>query len=591
MVLHIKNHITLETPTEPSEALNTIITERLITPVFQPIISLQDGTVLGFEGLSRISRPGLFDNVEEMFRYAEQTDKIWQLEQVCRRAILREVHRQQEKFYELNAKLFINVNPRVLHDNKFQAGFTREYTTRYGIETNRITFEVTERERVEDEESFLKAINHYKAQNYQIAIDDVGVAYSGLNRVCSLTPNYIKLDIGLVRNVHNNPTKYALIKGLVEFSNQSGTLLIAEGIETEKELAVLIDLGVQYGQGYHLARPANELQSCDPQVRSEIESHSRHRQSIHNQGIERYQIRNILRSALTVAPDCKVEQVLSYLKSNDTINGICVIENNQVCGIMTREKFLNKLSGRYGFSLYSKQNIQEIACTDYLCVDVGTTISNVTKLVLQRDQNSLYDFIVVTENNQYLGIITVKDLLEKAMEINVDVAKCSNPLTGLPGNLIIEQQMKLCIQSGDPYTFYYFDLDNFKAFNDVYGFEKGDVVIQILSDILKEFAGDDDFVGHIGGDDFVMICKGYPPTEVIQSLRKKFEEQSHRLYNEADQKNGYITAPNRHGVIENFPLVSVTIVSLSNENAPFRDYEDVSSTLSHYKKQAKAALH
>lgn len=98
MVLH--KNMTLGTPNEPSEALNTIITERLITPVFQPIISLQDGTVLGFEGLSRISRPGLFDNVEEMFRYAEQTDKIWQLEQVCRRAILREVHRQQEKFYE-----------------------------------------------------------------------------------------------------------------------------------------------------------------------------------------------------------------------------------------------------------------------------------------------------------------------------------------------------------------------------------------------------------------------------------------------------------------------------------------------------------
>lgn len=579
-----------ETPNEQSESLNTIITERLITPVFQPIISLQDGTVLGFEGLSRITRPGLFDNVEEMFRYAEQTDKIWQLEQVCRRAILHEIHRQQEKLYELNAKLFINVNPRVLHDNKFQAGFTREYTTRYGIETNRITFEITERERVEDEESFLNAINHYKAQNYQIAIDDVGVAYSGLNRVCSLTPNYIKLDTALVRNVHSNPTKYALIKGLVEFSNQSGTLLIAEGIETEKELAVLIDLGVQYGQGFYLARPASELQSCNPQVLSEIESHNHHSQSIHSQGIERFQIRNILRSALTVAPDCKVEQVLSYLKNNDTINGICVIENDQVCGIMTREKFLNKLSGRYGFSLYSKQKIQEITCTDFLCVDVGTTISNVTKLVLQRDQNSLYDFIVVTENNQYLGIITVKDLLEKAMVINVDVAKCSNPLTGLPGNLIIEQQMKLCIQSGDPYTFYYFDLDNFKAFNDVYGFEKGDVVIQILSDILKEFAGDDDFVGHIGGDDFVMICKGYPAPEVIQSLRQKFEEQSHRLYNEADQKNGYITAPNRHGVIENFPLVSVTIVSLSNENAPFRDYEDVSSTLSHYKKQEKATL-
>ncbi|MBP3507954.1 MAG: GGDEF domain-containing protein [Lachnospiraceae bacterium] len=577
--------------TVEEEYLETIIKDQLITPVFQPIVSLQDGSVFGFEALSRITQEGLFANVEDMFRYAERTDNIWNLEQVCRRAILRAVSQQKDSFDSYHAKLFINVNPKVLHDNKFQTGFTREYTNRYGIDTDRITFEVTERERVEDEDSFTNAINHYKSQDYQIAIDDVGVAYSGLNRICSLTPNYIKLDTALVRNVHNNPTKYALIKGLVEFSVNSGTRLIAEGIETQKELAVLIDLGVQYGQGFYLARPASELRACSPQIQEEIQERNHHKQSIHYQGISHYPVRNILRPALTVSPDTKVEQVLSYLKNNEDIIGICVIENQQVLGILSREKFLKKLSGRYGFSLYSTKTILHIACKNFLHVEAGTAINNVTKLAMQRDKDSLYDFIVVQEQNQYVGIVTVEDLLEKAMEINVNIAKSANPLTGLPGNLLIEQEMRQSVESGKPYTFYYFDLDNFKAFNDIYGFEKGDEVIRILADILKNFAADNDFVGHIGGDDFVMICNGYPTPESIDTLRQEFENRSHQLYNDTDRKNGYITAPNRHGVIEHFPLVSVTIVSLSNETLPFYNYDKVVATLSHYKKQAKSAKH
>lgn len=577
--------------TVDAEHLETIIKDQLITPVFQPIVSLQDGSVFGFEALSRITQDGLFANVEDMFRYAEHTNNIWNLEQVCRRAILRAISQQKDSFDSYHAKLFINVNPKVLHDNKFQAGFTREYTSRYGINTDRITFEVTERERVQDEESFTNAINHYKLQDYQIAIDDVGVAYSGLNRICSLTPNYIKLDTALVRNVHNNPTKYALIKGLVEFSVNSGTLLIAEGIETQKELSVLVDLGVQYGQGFYLARPAAQLQACNSNIRQEIQERNQHKLSSHYQGISYFPVRNILRSALTVSSDTKVEQVLSYLKKNEDIIGICVIENQQVIGTLTREKFLKKLSGRYGFSLYSSKTIQHITCKNFLFVDANTPISNVTKLAMKREKDSLYDFIVVQNQNQYLGIVTVEDLLEKAMEINITIAKSSNPLTGLPGNLVIEQEMKQSVESGMPYTIYYFDLDNFKAFNDIYGFEKGDEVIRILADILKNFATDNDFVGHIGGDDFVMICTGYPTPESIDALRQEFENRSHQLYNDTDRKNGYITAPNRHGEIEHFPLVSVTIVSLSNETLPFYNYDKVVATLSHYKKQAKSAKH
>lgn len=180
---------------EQKNRLDDIIVNRWIMPVYQPIVSLRDGSVLGFEALSRVTESGIFDNVEEMFRCAEAF---------------------------LN-----NVSPKVLYDEKFREGFTREYIKRYGIDTERIVFEITEQERVEDEDGFQQTINHYKMQHYQIAIDDV----------------------------HKNPIKYAMIKGMVEFSHNSGMVLIAEGIENEKELDMLIDLGVQYGQGYYLARP------------------------------------------------------------------------------------------------------------------------------------------------------------------------------------------------------------------------------------------------------------------------------------------------------------------------------------------------
>ncbi len=253
-----------------TEHLETIIRQRLITPVFQPIISLQDGSVWGFEALSRIAQNGLFENIEDMFSFAEHTGNTWRLEQICRRAILQEISNQKNTFQSQGAKLFINVNPKVLNDNKFQAGFTKEYITRYGIETDRIIFEITERDRVDDENNFISAINHYKEQHYQIAIDDVGSAYSGLNRICNLSPEYIKLDIVIVRDVHKHPTKHALIKGLVEFSKHCGTKLIAEGIETTQELETLIDLGVQYGQGYYLARPNPQLQTCSLRAYNEI---------------------------------------------------------------------------------------------------------------------------------------------------------------------------------------------------------------------------------------------------------------------------------------------------------------------------------
>lgn len=573
---------------EQKNRLDDIIVNRWIMPVYQPIVSLRDGSVLGFEALSRVTESGIFDNVEEMFRCAEESGCIWMLEQVCRRAILRGVYEQKDRLEQYDAHIFINVSPKVLYDEKFREGFTREYIKRYGIDTERIVFEITEQERVEDEGGFQQTINHYKMQHYQIAIDDVGSGYAGLNRICNLSPSYIKLDIELVHDVHKNPIKYAMIKGMVEFSHNSGMMLIAEGIENEKELDMLIDLGVQYGQGYYLARPERKLQFDNPQAVEKILERNAGNHMHNHFGVKKYYIKNLVKAGLTVAPHVAVESVLSYMKKNDGVVGICVLEQDQVVGVITREKLFKKLSGQYGFSLYRKKSIGELAETSFLMVDARTSISSVAKIAMEREMDTLYDFIVVKEEDKYAGIVTIQDLLKKAMEIDVDLAKCANPLTGLPGNIIIDQEIKESVVSGRKCTIFYFDLDNFKAFNDVYGFERGDDVIRILADVLEKYAGRNDFVGHIGGDDFVMICEGFQTLDFSEKIRMEFEARAHMLYKEEDRARQYITACNRHGVTEQFPLVSVTIVSTSNEREPFGNHEEVVEMLAGYKKAEKS---
>ena len=298
-------------------------------------------------------------------------------------------------------------------------------------------------------------------------------------------------------------------------------------------------------------------------------------------------VKGIMIPSFTVPSDAKAENVLSYIKENEDVPGLCVVEKGRATGILTREKLLEKMGGRYGFALHHNKQISELVEKRFLEVEGKTAINNVVEQALERERENLYDFIVINDNGRYVGVVTVQNLLKGSMKIAVNQAKSANPLTGLPGNKVIEQKIRHCITDQEKHTIFYFDLDNFKAFNDVYGFGKGDEVIRILADILRQNAGQEDFVGHIGGDDFVMICEGFQTFAFSEKIRTEFEERAHMLYKEEDRAQRCILACNRHGVMESFPLVSVTIVSASNEYESFGNYDEVVSMLAAYKKAAK----
>ncbi|MDD3059677.1 MAG: GGDEF domain-containing protein [Sulfurimonas sp.] len=181
-------------------------------------------------------------------------------------------------------------------------------------------------------------------------------------------------------------------------------------------------------------------------------------------------------------------------------------------------------------------------------------------------------------------------------EQNLLYAKEQNPLTKLPGNAMIENYMEQANTNKGSYLFCYFDLDNFKAFNDVYGFRNGDRVILLFADILKKQLSKEYFVAHIGGDDFFCAIALENDNEqlhidVMSAILKKFTEDVKSFYHTEDRNNGYIQAKDREGNMKSFPLLSVSAsIVFVKENKSKKCLQTLNTVLSLQKKYAKNEL-
>ena len=563
--------------------LQEIIDEKEIYPVYQPIVSLKNGKILGYEALSRISRKECTFNIEEMFDYAKEMQCLWKLEYICRKKALKEI-----KDVIGRKKLFLNVDPNILYDERFQAGMTLSYLKRYNIAPENIIFEICERTNINTLEPFQNVVKHYKQQNYQIAIDDFGKGYADYNRIFFLHPMYVKLDISLIQNINSDSVKCALVEGLVKFCHSENISLIAEGIETEEELRQLVRLGVDYGQGYFLGRPDRQPQNISESIEHLIITESRTATVTQKMPSFFGNVGSICQRLGTTTCDTKAIAIFEFMKSRPEITEVCVVDDDQrVCGLLTKQYLDKCLGGRYGYSLYSKDTVGDLLDDNYLEVDCRMPIEMVSRLALIRPKQVLYDAIVVSDNGIYVGIVTVKDLLEASVSIQVERAMDTNPLTHLPGNIQIQDRISSLLFSNEKLSIMYLDLDNFKAYNDAYGFENGDMMIKAVAKCMRDACSNREFRGHVGGDDFVIISENYNLEEVFRNIIDSFHSCLADLYSEEDFTRGQIDSQNRQGEPEIFPLASISGALYTNEKIRVQNISDFSYKIALTKKASK----
>lgn len=559
-----------------------ILARGAISTLYQPVVDLKTGAVFGYEALTRGPADSYFATPLRLFSFAEEEGLTYPLEKLARERAIRNLGALPP-----GVKLFLNINPRIMNDPDFSPGQTRELIADQGLTPRSVVFELTERTAIRDFAAFRKALQHYRNQGFLVAIDDTGAGYSSLQAIAELAPDYIKIDRSLIHGLEGNPVKRALVETFVTLAGKINSRLIAEGLETAAELTALAELGVEYAQGFFLARPGFPPPALSQEA---VESlRSLRRGTLTPKGGPR--VGDCKETCRTVSPEILTREVAAYFENTPAARAVVVIKDGQPQGLVMRDKLFHQLSRQYGYSLFMPRPVEQVMDAHPLIVEEDMPLDQVSRLAMARDADKLYDHILVTRRGVFVGVLSVQQLLTVLMRTQVEVARFANPLTGLPGNARIEQELASRLEEGLPMGVIYADLDCFKAFNDRYGFQRGDQAIKLLTEILtstvSRLGGPDDFVGHIGGDDFVVITSPERAEDIARAVIATFDAEVGRLYDMEDRQRGYITTCDRRGRVVRMPLLTVSLAVIDTGQRRFTSVLELAEAAAELKAYAK----
>ncbi|EKE84542.1 GGDEF domain-containing protein [Idiomarina xiamenensis] len=559
-----------------AQTLRTLIEKRTLEPLFQPIIDTFAGKIIGHEALIRGPKGHSLEFPNDLFRVAAEHHMLSELELACRDASLR-----RYQALAMPGRLFLNVNPNVLLEKHHPQGSTLKMAEQLGIAPEKIVIELSEQYPVQDAKLLQYAIERYRDEGFAIAIDDLGSGYSGLKLWSELKPDYVKIDRYFISNIHQDPVKREFVQSIVALGRNMQSRVVAEGIESEDELQQLHALGVHYCQGFYLGRPAAQpLQQVDIRLLQDIRR-TRH--------LRKEPVGNLLEQTITVNSRARADAVLDMFLQDTNLLSIPVIDDSYPVGMIRREKLLELFSGSYGRALYANKAIDRIMDNNPLVVDKNTPIEQVSHMITDDYEVDIYRQFIITKQRRYVGVASVRNLLRKITEARVQNARYANPLTLLPGNVPIYRAIDEALQSGRHFAVAYFDLNHFKPYNDVYGYAQGDRVIQWVAQLLQDgLVQQGQFVGHVGGDDFVVIFEDDSVwQQQCELILQRFHADIGSFYNSKDRERGGIEAVDRNGASSFYPLLGIAVGVVLPAQHACHSHHDVAALASAAKKLAK----
>ena len=294
-------------------------------------------------------------------------------------------------------------------------------------------------------------------------------------------------------------------------------------------------------------------------------------------------------------PGDNLAAILRRFQSEATLQVLPIVDDGRSVGIINRSTFLEEhVIGMNGFAFHinHSKKMRDLMSPVTLELEATVSIREAAQIIQSQEVDIRVDNICVTNSGAYIGVVDVNRFISAITEINLTLAKGANPLTGLPGNESIQREINKRIESGEGFDIAYIDIDNFKPYNDFYGFQRGDVVIKTIGEIIAESAdtsgtAHDYFCGHIGGDDFIIISAAYHAEIISSQLIRAVEKQLPLFHGLEDFSAGCYSAINRKGEQETFGLLSLSIGIVNTLLTPVTSYAQLASVSTEVKKAAK----
>jgi len=578
---------------DPKERMDTVLFARLqeileyraLNALFQPIINMKSGEIIGYEGLIRGPSDSPLHSPLNLFKVARENNMTVAVEYLCRQIVL-------QRFAELKlpGKLFLNVSPECLLQPDVRHGETLDYIQDFGINPKRVIIELTESQPAYDYHLLRKAAMHYRNMGFQIAIDDLGEGFSSLRLWSELRPEYVKIDMHFIQGINKDPVKLQFVQSIQEIAEKTGTLVIAEGIETQAELLLIRDLGIDFGQGYHIARPNGSPARIIPSdvakalAKSSIAIHPQECIAAPNGQTAL----RLLQSVPDVEPDTSNNAVYEIFEQDPDLQTVAVVSTGTPVGLITRASMIDRFARVYQRELYGKKPCTSFMDAHPLITDKDTSLQELSGLIVNSDRRHLFNGFIITDQGRFLGVGNSHDLMREITQMQLVAARYANPLTLLPGNVPINEHIDRLLQNRVRFCACYADLDHFKPFNDIHGYRKGDDAIQLTGQLLIENCDPElDFVGHIGGDDFIILFQSEDWEARCQSILQAFETAIAGHYPDDDRARGGYYAEDRQGNRVFHPLVSLSLGAVRVEPEQHSSSHQVASAAAEAKKQAK----
>ncbi|MFA5630999.1 MAG: phosphodiesterase [Porticoccaceae bacterium] len=573
----------------PQEAnlFASILNDHRLRPVFQPIANLGKGSVMGYEALIRGPVDTDLHTPASLFQAASTLRMRGQLEIAAISQILDHLRKHPVPGY-----VFINVSGNILIDVARQWGMKTliAWLEQKGAPLGKLIFEITEHERISDVEQLKRITARLHARGVTFALDDFGDGHSSLRAWAEIQPRFVKIDKFFTADIASMPYKAKTLMALANICETLGGTLIAEGIENDEQLRIIRDLGISLGQGFFIGTPLAEAAPTITSAAAATIARKEVRVLNDNLALGSQQVsaEKLAIAAPTIAPFQSNEVALHIFQENPELHALPVICNDLPVGLINRRDFMERFTRPFQKELLGQRPCSLLMNQQPRLLERSANISEMIDLLTSEDQRYLFEGFIITDQGRYFGIGTGEMLVRTVTAQRLEAARHANPLTFLPGNIPISQHIEKLLRNGKPFFVAYCDLNHFKPFNDQYGYWRGDEMIRLVSRTLLESIDNRiDFVGHVGGDDFIIVFQSPGWRYLCEKIITRFNAQAQELYDPEELKNNGISAEDRHGHMTFFPLTTLSIGVVEANPPYYRRAEDVASAAAAAKRQAK----
>lgn len=555
---------------------------------FQPIVRFSDRALYGFEALLRGWKEAGFTSLLDVFDRAHEDGMLYALDMELRAKAFRKLSAAGHS----RTKLFYNVDNRLLVLPDYATGKTGPLAERAGIAASRIVFEVSERHDPSDEVDFDRVLKSYKDQGFRVALDDFGSGYAGFKLLYRADPDIVKIDRFFVAGSASDPRKAAFLQKIVDMAHLMGIEVVAEGIETADEFRICAGAGCDFAQGYFISKPETDFAKLETGCAAAAAAAPGERRYSTQAGtVDAEKIRIIP----PVPARAGFREILARFRKDPSVSVLPVVDDDGgVVGAYRERDFREYVYSPYGISLLDHLAAESAGKALLVHPPVSPLGNGLARIVELYGTSPDAGGVLLTEQGRYAGLIEPDTLLALVAERELMEARDQNPLTRLPGNLRISA---VCAERladpGGGVVFAYYDFDNFKPFNDRYGFRNGDRVIMLFADILRSrIRSPRDFVGHLGGDDFFACLEAPDPAEAfgwLAAASARFAREVLSFYNAEDRDRGWILGKDSARKERHMGLLTVSLAAVSLPPEGGLDTDGLSDLFAELKREAKAS--